>query len=558
MSDNNTNRLSQLLQREVPTIFPVSAVMLIVIIAAIASFLAIIRQPALLDEDGQVFTFDQPEQVHSIADVAIDPTFFRVFPEFMTLAQEKHWWSMHKAVYNAVKSAPQVAVVVGERRFLLQVAYPGKDFLSRKVLLIYMAALLYTVFGISLYFRHNNHYNLYVVLYLFAGSVFVTVVCALSWRVLTLPPIEMRILMTCLFASLIGHLVSLQVAMYFPNKKTLFKRDTRNGFRCAHVIATILIILYCFDIVPFSLMPILGMAIVLGTEISFVHSYLIEKDRFIKNQVLYLALALLSAGAFYNYFFVPDATFQPALTGFTNYALILLGYYFVLISCSENVTFYRKQLAIENRASQEKEQFRQEFHDSMLNRLANISLLSELSLENMGTDIDDLRSKLHAIKKQASGYSQHARGLLWVTDDSCKNWGDLIAQLRRYGYDLVGDYPLTFELNKVAENKTAPTPDLLIKVCLYQTLVEALSNALKHARANKISVEIKIHADSVTLSIVDDGCGFDTSINPPGHYGLLHMQRRVSELKGSVSIQSQPETGTCVTVELPLNLQAQP
>ena len=96
---------------------------------------------------------------------------------------------------------------------------------------------------------------------------------------------------------------------------------------------------------------------------------------------------------------------------------------------------------------------------------------------------------------------------------------------------------------------------------IYRIAQEALSNALKHAGANQISLTLSIEDDELCLYIQDDGCGFNldavTQISSSGgmnggHFGLTGMSERVKLLGGTLCISSEPGAGTCIAACVPL------
>ena len=89
-----------------------------------------------------------------------------------------------------------------------------------------------------------------------------------------------------------------------------------------------------------------------------------------------------------------------------------------------------------------------------------------------------------------------------------------------------------------------------ITVCLYRVAQEALNNAIKHGRADKISVSLRGTRGGLHMSINDNGVGFDTQTVPAG-VGLISMTERVEHVGGSLEIRSQPAGGTHVDVRIP-------
>jgi signal transduction histidine kinase len=85
---------------------------------------------------------------------------------------------------------------------------------------------------------------------------------------------------------------------------------------------------------------------------------------------------------------------------------------------------------------------------------------------------------------------------------------------------------------------------------------EAMTNAMKHAHPRHLRVELAFAPKEVTLSIADDGRGFDTTNNRlsgDGHFGLIGMRERAERLKGKLDIESGEGTGTRISVTAPVD-----
>jgi signal transduction histidine kinase len=82
-----------------------------------------------------------------------------------------------------------------------------------------------------------------------------------------------------------------------------------------------------------------------------------------------------------------------------------------------------------------------------------------------------------------------------------------------------------------------------------------VANALKHAKARNIWVELERTNHALRLRVKDDGGGFDPSSASSilaGHYGILGMQERAERLGGTFDLESGPGAGTLVEVTVPL------
>jgi signal transduction histidine kinase len=80
---------------------------------------------------------------------------------------------------------------------------------------------------------------------------------------------------------------------------------------------------------------------------------------------------------------------------------------------------------------------------------------------------------------------------------------------------------------------------------------EALTNVVKHARAERVDLTVGATNGRLTVSVRDDGVGFDTGAASPG-FGLVGMRERLAMVGGKLEIDSTPGIGTELRAELPL------
>jgi len=84
---------------------------------------------------------------------------------------------------------------------------------------------------------------------------------------------------------------------------------------------------------------------------------------------------------------------------------------------------------------------------------------------------------------------------------------------------------------------------------LYRIAEEALSNAERHAEASRLSVRLS-YANGVTLSVQDDGLGFEPAAVETDRYGLVGIRERAALVDGEVTVKSAPDEGTTLTVRI--------
>jgi len=87
---------------------------------------------------------------------------------------------------------------------------------------------------------------------------------------------------------------------------------------------------------------------------------------------------------------------------------------------------------------------------------------------------------------------------------------------------------------------------------IFYIFQEALTNIEKHAQAQQVDVELSWHDKNMEVKVADDGIGYDpTQLVPNGHFGLNNMRERALSSKAGLSISSEPDRGTQLTLRVP-------
>lgn len=147
-----------------------------------------------------------------------------------------------------------------------------------------------------------------------------------------------------------------------------------------------------------------------------------------------------------------------------------------------------------------------------------------------------------------------------LVDEVRRELTDLIHQLRPVALEGVGlaaalrEYADDWEQQngialcvRVQDERTLP---LQVEQALFRIAQEALANVSRHSQADTVELSLVYGASSVTLTISDDGRGFDP-YQPQGGLGLRSMRERSESLGGTLSMDSVPGQGTRVSVWCP-------
>lgn len=121
---------------------------------------------------------------------------------------------------------------------------------------------------------------------------------------------------------------------------------------------------------------------------------------------------------------------------------------------------------------------------------------------------------------------------------------DLVNSLQEQHQHMGIELYLSGALNELGEN---------LNINIYRMIQESINNAIKHAQASKLRIELSmVDDDSVQLMIKDNGKGMDIkAVDQTNHFGLLGIRERVQGLHGSFSIDSELGKGTNIMITIP-------
>lgn len=183
--------------------------------------------------------------------------------------------------------------------------------------------------------------------------------------------------------------------------------------------------------------------------------------------------------------------------------------------------------------------------------------------DGLNGDLSAIKFRISSLEEYGIGLSEkkHLHKIVDMIDQAC-------SQVRRISHDLmptsIEEFGLVESLNQHCRklNLTQKTEidfqtfgvyRLLSKkheAALYRIVQELLNNIIKHAEATQALVQINFHENEISVSVEDDGKGFDTTLAHEG-IGLKNIRSRVQSIQGELDIKSS-EKGTFVHILIPI------
>jgi len=199
-------------------------------------------------------------------------------------------------------------------------------------------------------------------------------------------------------------------------------------------------------------------------------------------------------------------------------------------------------------AEGERHRWARELHDETLQALGGLKVA--LSSAARLDDVDAMRAAMRDATQQLTGDIESLRSL--------------IAELRPPALDELGLAPAlsslvqrTVAIDGLEVQAEVMLPDDRrlapeVETTVYRVVQESLTNVVKHARAGSVDLAVRCDGHEVTISVADDGIGFDRGGAVASGFGLIGMRERIELAGGELSVQPGPEAGTVIRARLPL------
>jgi PAS domain S-box-containing protein len=214
----------------------------------------------------------------------------------------------------------------------------------------------------------------------------------------------------------------------------------------------------------------------------------------------------------------------------------------VLLAMVEDVT---AQITAEQESAvlEERARMARELHDAVSQTILSASLLADATAHTAGEGRAIATEDLTSLSRMLRGALDELRTLLFELRPAALR-GRTLGQMLGALTDTARARSLAAVNLEIKGDHVLPER---VTMTLHRIAQESLNNAIKHAQATTIDVDLVCDPDEVVMRIVDDGLGFDHERSPAGHHGLDIMRERAEEIGAVLEIESRAGSGTQVT-----------
>jgi ligand-binding sensor domain-containing protein/two-component sensor histidine kinase len=190
-----------------------------------------------------------------------------------------------------------------------------------------------------------------------------------------------------------------------------------------------------------------------------------------------------------------------------------------------------------------------DLHDDIGSSLSQIAVLSEV-VRRQVEETASVSQPLSTIASTSRELVDSMSDIVWAINPNRDNFGDLAQRMRRFGSDIFTAKDIEFRFD-LSEPERSIKLDTQVRRQVFLIFKECSHNIVRHSECSRVEVNLSIENHAITLTLRDDGKGFNLEQASHGH-GLTSMNRRAKALDASFEISSRAGEGTVVSLKVPL------
>lgn len=240
---------------------------------------------------------------------------------------------------------------------------------------------------------------------------------------------------------------------------------------------------------------------------------------------------------------------------------------FIILSVVSGIyLFYQYRLQQALKLQTLRNRIAADLHDEIGSTLSSISLASSVIQKKLDGSTYEVTSLLNRISNNTDNMMEAMSDIVWAVNTRNDRFDNVINRMRAFAIEILEPKNILVHFT-ISPHVSNLTLNMQQRKNLYLIFKEAINNAAKYSDCKNVWLDIEYHNGRMFLKIRDDGKGFEITRqsdvafqiqsgniqnNSFGGNGLHNMERRATELKGKLKIESGAELGTQVSFEFPV------
>ena len=206
---------------------------------------------------------------------------------------------------------------------------------------------------------------------------------------------------------------------------------------------------------------------------------------------------------------------------------------------------------VEQRIEEERREIAHELHDEFGQSVTAIRSLAHAIMGQ--AHVPEMREAAQLISEEAARLYDAMHGLIPRLVPVALDELGLADTLENLVRDSQRRHPSTvLSLSHSLRADLGPS----VTLAAYRVVQEGLINALRHADASRVDIDLRSTPERMSILVADDGVGLGPDWSRPGHFGLRGLAERIERLGGNFTVRNREPRGVCLNADIPLAVSA--
>jgi signal transduction histidine kinase len=211
------------------------------------------------------------------------------------------------------------------------------------------------------------------------------------------------------------------------------------------------------------------------------------------------------------------------------------------------------RIETQNKLEEQRLRISRDLHDNIGSQLTFVISSLQFIQYQKKLKIEEIKSRVNDIGNFTQQTIHELRDTIWAMNKEKIELSDLISRLKNFVNQLnIKENIAVLVSDDLEQNLSDIAFTALEGIQIYRVIQESINNAIKHAKANDISIQFDLKDNQLSIKVEDDGIGFDLE-KAKLNNGLKNLQKRSDKLKASLDIKSELKEGTHIVLKLLLN-----
>lgn len=208
--------------------------------------------------------------------------------------------------------------------------------------------------------------------------------------------------------------------------------------------------------------------------------------------------------------------------------------------CAERISKYLTEEKLRAKIARD-------LHDEMGSTLTSINIISKVAIEKQDGSIK-VRDSFQKILDHTGNMMESMSDMVWAINPVNDSFGKLLLRMKEFAAEMLEPARINFYFDDSGlQREITLNPEQ--RKNIYLIFKETINNVVKYSQAKEVNIIFGLEASVLKMKIADNGIGFDVKSENTGN-GIRNIQVRATEIKGFISLESIPGTGSSVTLQL--------